>query len=152
MDGKRVKVGMRPPHPGSFIRKEILEALGLSVARAAEALGVRRATLSDLLNGKAGLSPEMAFRIEKAFGVSMDTRWIRCCEWERGTKAMSCGSAEATSTSSAISREHEVEKGAAVRPGRLRTGGFRRCPGGVGAYRGRRLAPPDMRFPVPHGI
>lgn len=73
MDGERVKVGMRPLHPGSFIRTEILEELGLSVARAAEALGVRRATLSDLLNGKAGLSPEMAFRIEKAFGVSMDT-------------------------------------------------------------------------------
>ena len=67
-----VKIGMRPPHPGSFIREEILEELGLSVSRAAEALGVRRATLSELVNGRATLSPEMALRVEKAFGVSMD--------------------------------------------------------------------------------
>jgi antitoxin HigA-1 len=68
-----VKIGMKPPHPGSFIREEILDELGLSVARAAEILGVRRATLSDLVNGKAALSAEMALRIEKAFGVDMDT-------------------------------------------------------------------------------
>jgi addiction module HigA family antidote len=68
-----VKIGMRPPHPGSFIREEILDELDLSVARAAEILGVRRATLSDLVNGKAALSAEMALRIEKAFGVDMDT-------------------------------------------------------------------------------
>jgi antitoxin HigA-1 len=67
------KVGMRPTHPGEFIREEILEELHLPVARAAEILRVRRATLSDLVNGKAALSPEMALRIEKAFGVSMDT-------------------------------------------------------------------------------
>jgi addiction module HigA family antidote len=67
------KVGMRPSHPGAFIREEILNELHLPVARAAEILGVRRATLSDLVNGKAALSPEMALRIEKAFGVSMDT-------------------------------------------------------------------------------
>jgi addiction module HigA family antidote len=67
------KVGMRPTHPGSFIRTEILDELGLSVSRASEILGVRRATLSDLVNEKAALSPEMALRVEKAFGVSMDT-------------------------------------------------------------------------------
>lgn len=67
------KVGMRPTHPGEFIREEILEELGLSVAKAADVLGVRRATLSDLVNMNASLSPEMALRIEKAFGVSMDT-------------------------------------------------------------------------------
>jgi addiction module HigA family antidote len=67
------KVVMKPPHPGSFIREEILHELGLSVAKAAEILGERRATLSDLVNGHATLSPEMALRIEKAFGVSMDT-------------------------------------------------------------------------------
>lgn len=66
------KIGMKPPHPGIFIREEILEPLELSVARAAEVLDVRRATLSDLINGKAALSPEMALRIEKAFGVNMD--------------------------------------------------------------------------------
>ena len=67
------KIGMKPPHPGALIREEILEELKLSVTRAAEVLGVRRATLSDLVNEKAALSPEMALRIEKAFGVSMDT-------------------------------------------------------------------------------
>ena len=66
------KIGMRPPHPGDFIKTEILDELHLSVARAAEILGVRRATLSDLIHSKASLSPEMALRIEKAFDVSMD--------------------------------------------------------------------------------
>ena len=64
---------MKPVHPGRFIRMEVIDELGLPVARAAEILGVRRATLSDLLNEKAALSPEMALRIEKAFGMSMDT-------------------------------------------------------------------------------
>jgi antitoxin HigA-1 len=73
MDDAAVKIGMKPSHPGEFIREEILSELGLSVARAAEVLGVRRATLSDLVNEKAALSPEMAMRVEKAFGVSMDT-------------------------------------------------------------------------------
>jgi addiction module HigA family antidote len=73
MDESSTKIGMRPPHPGSFIRDEILEELGLSIARAAEILGVRRATLSDLVNEKSALSAEMALRIEKAFGVDMDT-------------------------------------------------------------------------------
>lgn len=66
------KIGMQPVHPGAFIREEILDELSLPVARAAEILGVRRATLSDLINEKASLSPEMALRIEKAFGVNMD--------------------------------------------------------------------------------
>ena len=67
-----LRVTMTPSHPGEFIRAEILDELGLSVTRAAVALGVRRATLSALLNGNAALSPEMALRVEKAFGVSMD--------------------------------------------------------------------------------
>jgi addiction module HigA family antidote len=67
-----VHVAMSPPHPGTFIREEVLEPLDLSIARTAEILGVRRATLSDLINGKAGLSAEMALRVEKAFGVNMD--------------------------------------------------------------------------------
>jgi antitoxin HigA-1 len=61
-----------PPHPGELIRTEVIEPLGLSVTRAAAILKVRRATLSDLLHGKAGLSPEMALRIEKAFGPDMN--------------------------------------------------------------------------------
>ena len=67
-----LRVTMTPSHPGEFIRAEILDELGLSVTRAAVVLGVRRATLSALLNGNAALSPEMALRVEKAFGVSMD--------------------------------------------------------------------------------
>ena len=61
-----------PPHPGELIKTEIIEVLGLSVSKAAEILKVRRATLSDLLHGKAALTPEMALRIEKAFGPDMD--------------------------------------------------------------------------------
>ena len=61
-----------PPHPGALIRTEIIEPLDLSVSKAAAILKVRRATLSDLLAGKAALSPEMALRIEKAFGPDMD--------------------------------------------------------------------------------
>ena len=64
---------MNPAHPGGFVKSEIVEALGLSVTRAAAALGVTRAALSALLNERAHLSPEMAIRIEKAFGVSMGT-------------------------------------------------------------------------------
>ena len=72
MSDAPVKIGMTPTHPGEFIRAEILDELDLSVSAAAEVLGVRRATLSDLLHGKAALSPEMALRIEKAFGVDME--------------------------------------------------------------------------------
>ena len=72
MATKGIKVNMTPSHPGDFIRTEVIEELGLNVTKAAKILGVRRATLSDLLNGNAGLSPEMALRIEKAFDVSMD--------------------------------------------------------------------------------
>lgn len=68
-----VTIGMAPSHPGTFIREEVVEPLGLTIGQAADILAVRRATLSDLLNGKATLSPEMALRLEKAFGVSMDT-------------------------------------------------------------------------------
>jgi antitoxin HigA-1 len=73
METTTINIGMTPAHPGDFIRTEILDELSLSVSKAAEVLDVRRATLSDLVNGKAGVSPEMALRIEKAFGVSMDT-------------------------------------------------------------------------------
>jgi len=61
-----------PPHPGDLVRTEIIDAFGLNVTKAAEILKVRRATLSDLLRGKAVLTPEMALRIEKAFGPDMN--------------------------------------------------------------------------------
>ncbi len=62
-----------PPHPGDFIRTEIVQPAGLSVTAAAAALRVSRPALSSLLNGRADLSGDMALRIEKAFGVKMDT-------------------------------------------------------------------------------
>ena len=62
-----------PPHPGDFIRTEIIEPAGLTVTAAAAVLHVSRPALSSLLNGKADLSGEMALRVEKAFGPKMDT-------------------------------------------------------------------------------
>ncbi|MGH9424401.1 MAG: HigA family addiction module antitoxin, partial [Thermoanaerobaculia bacterium] len=62
----------KPIHPGDFIRTEIVAAHGLSVTAAAKVLGVSRPALSNLVNENADLSGEMALRIEKAFGVSMD--------------------------------------------------------------------------------
>ncbi len=62
-----------PPHPGDFVRTEIIEAAGLTVTAAAIVLRVSRPALSSLLNARAGLSGDMALRIEKAFGVKMDT-------------------------------------------------------------------------------
>jgi antitoxin HigA-1 len=64
---------LNPPHPGDFIRTEVLEPLGLTVTSAASVLGVSRPTLSSFLNGRAALSGDMALRIEKAFGLRMDT-------------------------------------------------------------------------------
>ncbi len=80
-----IKIGMTPSHPGAFIRLEVIEEFGLTVGEAARILGVRRATLSDLLNGNASLSPEMALRIEKAFGVSMDLL-LRMQAWHDATR------------------------------------------------------------------
>ena len=64
-----------PPHPGEIVRHECLEPLGLTVTRAAQGLGVTRQTLSDLVNGKAGVSVEMAIRLSKAFGSTPRT-WL----------------------------------------------------------------------------
>jgi len=64
-----------PPHPGEILRELCLEPLDLSVTRASEALGVSRKTLSAILNGRAGISPEMALRLSKAFGTSAES-WL----------------------------------------------------------------------------
>lgn len=85
MVNDNIEVRMTPSHPGDFIRAEVIEELGLSVRRAAEILGVRRATLSDLLNANASLSPEMALRIEKAFGVNMDML-LRMQAWHNASR------------------------------------------------------------------
>jgi addiction module HigA family antidote len=64
-----------PPHPGEIIKTLCLEPLGVSVTQAAEALGVSRKTLSAILNGHAGISPEMAVRLSIAFGTSAES-WL----------------------------------------------------------------------------
>ena len=64
---------LNPPHPGAFVRTEVIEPHGLTVAAAAKVLGVSRPALSMLLNGRSDLSGLMALRIEKAFGVRMET-------------------------------------------------------------------------------
>jgi antitoxin HigA-1 len=65
-----------PPHPGSTVRHECLEPLGLTIVKAAKVLGVARQTLNNLVNGKGGISPEMAIRLSKAFGSTPDF-WLR---------------------------------------------------------------------------
>ncbi len=65
-----------PPHPGLSIRHDCLEPLGLTVVDAAKHLGVSRKQLSDIVNGHAGISPEMAIRLDKAFGGGAET-WYR---------------------------------------------------------------------------
>ncbi len=85
MSSDGIRMGMTPSHPGAFIRLEVIEEFGLNVTAAARILGVRRATLSDLLNGNASLSPEMALRVEKAFGLSMDLL-LRMQAWHDATR------------------------------------------------------------------
>lgn len=67
---------MNPPHPGEVVRELCLEPLGLSVTAAAAGLGVTRKTLSELLNGHAGISPEMALRLSFGFGGSAES-WLQ---------------------------------------------------------------------------
>jgi addiction module HigA family antidote len=57
-----------PPHPGRIVRQDCIEPLGLSITEAAKRLGVKRQTLNNLVNGKAGISPQMSIRLSKAFG------------------------------------------------------------------------------------
>ena len=65
-----------PPHPGLSVRHDCIEPLGLTITEAAEALGVTRQTLNNLVNGKSGISADMAIRLEKAFGGGAET-WLR---------------------------------------------------------------------------
>ena len=65
----------KPPHPGGIVRRQCLDTLDLSVTEAAKGLGVTRQALSDLINGKAGISIDMAIRLLKAFGSNPET-WL----------------------------------------------------------------------------
>ena len=71
-----------PPHPGEVIRELCIEPLGLSVTEAARGLGVSRKTLSYLLNGKFGISPQMAIRLSKAFGGSPESWLIQQAQYD----------------------------------------------------------------------
>lgn len=64
-----------PPHPGAVVLRQCIEPLGLSITGAAAALGVTRTSLSELVNGKRGISPEMAIRLSKVFGGSAES-WL----------------------------------------------------------------------------
>ena len=65
----------KPPHPGGLVKRQCLEPLGLSVTRAAAGLGVTRQALSELVNGRTGVSVDMAIRLSKAFGSTPET-WL----------------------------------------------------------------------------
>jgi addiction module HigA family antidote len=65
-----------PPHPGEILRELCIEPLGITITEAAEALGVTRKTLSAVLNGRSGISPEMAIRLAKAFDTSAES-WLQ---------------------------------------------------------------------------
>ena len=71
-----------PPHPGLSVRHDCLEPLGLSVTEAAQKLGVSRKQLSDIVNCRSGISPEMAIRLDKAFGGGADTWYRLQSAWE----------------------------------------------------------------------
>ena len=71
-----------PPHPGGFVRDECIEPLGLTITQAAAALGVTRVTLSELVNGRRGISSEMAVRLSKAFGGSAESWLVQQAQYD----------------------------------------------------------------------
>ena len=71
-----------PPHPGGFVLRECIEPLGLTITAAAAALGVTRTTLSELVNGKRGISPEMAVRLAQVFGGSGESWLVQQAQYD----------------------------------------------------------------------
>src|SRR5436309_14749557 len=71
-----------PPHPGSVVLRQCIEPLGLTITDAAEALGVTRTTLSELVNGRRGISPEMAVRLSKVFARSAETWPVQQAQYD----------------------------------------------------------------------
>jgi addiction module HigA family antidote len=71
-----------PPHPGGLVLRQCIEPLGLSITAAAAALGVTRTTLSELVNGKRGISPEMAVRLSKVFGGSAESWLVQQAQYD----------------------------------------------------------------------
>src|SRR5229473_632997 len=91
-----------PPHPGRSIRKACLEPLGLSVTEGAKALGVTRQALNNVVNGKSGISPEMAIRLSKAFGSTPET-------WLQMQLAYDLAAARKNESHIKVRRQHVVE-------------------------------------------
>jgi addiction module HigA family antidote len=75
IEGDQTMPMKNPPHPGGFVLRQCIEPLGLTIKHAAAAIGVTRTTLSELVNGKRGISPEMAVRLSKVFGGSAES-WL----------------------------------------------------------------------------
>ncbi len=71
-----------PPHPGGFVLRQCIEPLGLSITQAAAALGVTRTTLSELVNEKRGISPEMAVRLAQVFGGSAESWLVQQAQYD----------------------------------------------------------------------
>ena len=71
-----------PPHPGTVVLQECIEPLDLTITQAAKALGVTRNTLSELVNGKRGISPEMAVRLSKVFGGSAESWLVQQAQYD----------------------------------------------------------------------
>jgi addiction module HigA family antidote len=71
-----------PPHPGSIVLEECIEPLGLTITEAARALDVSRVGLSELVNGRRGISPEMAVRLSKAFGGSAESWLVQQAQYD----------------------------------------------------------------------
>jgi antitoxin HigA-1 len=71
-----------PPHPGGFVLRQCIEPLGLSITEAAAALGVTRTTLSELVNAKRGVSPEMAIRLSQVFGGSAESWLVQQAQYD----------------------------------------------------------------------
>ena len=71
-----------PPHPGGFVLRQCIEPLGLSITSAAAALGVTRTTLSELVNARRGVSPEMAVRLSKVFGGSAESWLVQQAQYD----------------------------------------------------------------------
>jgi len=72
----------KPPHPGGFVLRQCIEPLGLSITQAAAALGVTRTTLSELVNEKRGISPDMAVRLSRVFGGSAQTWLVQQAQYD----------------------------------------------------------------------
>ena len=80
--GERPMMMKNPPHPGGVVLRQCIEPLGLTITGAADALGVTRNTLSELVNGKRGISPEMAVRLSKVFGGTAEGWLVQQAQYD----------------------------------------------------------------------